>query len=96
MTRAGHRTTPVAPVALWDAVFFAHPRSVGESWSQHLVAALGFAGLLASAAGACFVHALVPALFTRSASRRVALLNERMLRSRQRLGALGAELDWAI
>jgi hypothetical protein len=82
--------------AVWDAWFLAHPRSVGESYPQHLSAALGFAALLGLAATACFVHALVPALFTRSASRRVAELNTRMVLNRQRLAVLGAELDWAI
>ena len=82
--------------AFVDELFLAHPRSVGESYAEHFVAALGFAALLACAAAACFVHALVPALFTRSASRRVAELNTRMVVNRQRLAVLGAEADWAI
>jgi hypothetical protein len=85
-----------AAEASFDEVFLAHPRSVGESYAQHLAAALRFAALLGLAAAACFVHALVPALFTRSASRRVAELNTRMVQNRQRLAVLGAELDWAI
>ena len=89
------RASSAAP-GFFDELFLAHPRSVGESYGQHLGAALGFAGLLAGAAAACFVHAFVPALFTRTASRQVATLNTRMQRSRQRLVALGAELDWAI
>jgi hypothetical protein len=88
--------TRVAAAGLFDELFRAHPRSVGESYAEHLAAALGFAALLAAAAALCFVHALVPALFTRSASRRVAELNTRMVLNRQRLAALGAELDWAI
>ncbi|HEU4429062.1 MAG TPA: DUF6356 family protein [Myxococcota bacterium] len=91
MTRAAS-----AAGAFVDELFLAHPRSVGESYPEHLAAALGFAALLGLAAAACFVHALVPALFTRSASRRVAELNTRMVRNRQRLAALGAEPDWAI
>jgi hypothetical protein len=82
--------------ARWDAWFRAHPRSVGESWAQHCAAALRFAVLLARAAAACFVHALAPALFTRTASGLVAESYERLVRSRARLAALGAEPDWAI
>jgi hypothetical protein len=82
--------------AAFDAWFRAHPRSVGESYAQHGAAALGFAARLARAAGACFVHAFAPALFTRTASREVAALNARMDASRRRLAALGADLDWAI
>lgn len=78
------------------AWFCAHPRSVGESWPAHCAAALGFSALLARAAGACFVHAFAPALFTSTASRLVAELNERMGAGRRRLAALGVEPDWAI
>jgi hypothetical protein len=82
--------------AVWEAWFLAHPRSVGESYAQHCAVALRFAALLARAAGACLVHAFAPALFTRTASRLVAELNERMGAGRRRLAALGAEPDWAI
>jgi hypothetical protein len=82
--------------ALFEACFRAHPRSVGETWTQHCAVALAFAALLARAALACLVHALVPALFKSTGSRLVGELNARMLRSRTRLAALGAEPDWAI
>ncbi|HEY8123340.1 MAG TPA: DUF6356 family protein [Myxococcota bacterium] len=89
------RALPPAPGVV-ERLLLAHPRSVGESYAQHFGAALRFAALLASAAGACVVHAFVPGFFTRTASRRVAALNERMQRGRARLSARGAEPDWAI
>ena len=53
-----------------------HLIGAGESYFEHL----GFAatvGLMALAAGlACLIHALVPALCTRTASRTIGLLNQ--------------------
>jgi len=50
-------------------VMLAHPAEVNESYVQHLLAAAGFAVRLFLAAVACLVHALIPCLFTRTASR---------------------------
>lgn len=52
---------------LYQALF-AHPADVNEGYLEHLLAAVGFAMRLLLAAGACFVHALVPSLFQRTAS----------------------------
>lgn len=65
-------------------LFLDHPASVGESYAEHFVHAAGFGALLARAACACFVHALVPALFERTASRLVAELHDRMVTNRRR------------
>jgi len=62
----------------------AHLREAGESYFQHLAFATLVAGLLLSAALACLIHALVPALCRRSASRIVALLT-RLFADRERL-----------
>ena len=78
-----------------DALFLRHPRTVGESYVEHMIAALGFAGRLAIAALACFVHALVPALCERTGSRIVAQLNLAMISNRRRAADAGA-LDYAI
>lgn len=61
-----------------DRWFLAHPRSLGESYFKHQQRALSFAVHLLGAGVACFIHALVPALFQRTASRTVALLYSRM------------------
>src|SRR5215475_6901780 len=65
-----------------DRWLLAHPRSVGESYFEHQRIALGFAASLLRAAAACFLHALVPSLFERTASRTITDLHERMVRSR--------------
>ena len=70
-----------------------HPRRVGETYFEHQRTALGFAALLFRAAAACFVHALVPSLFETTASRAVADLHERMVKSRGKQRAL--ETDFA-
>ena len=80
--------------AMLDALFFRHPRTVGESYLEHLIAALGFAARLAVAALACAVHGLVPGLFERTASRIVADLNVSMVANRRRAAA--SEFDYAI
>lgn len=53
-------------------VFLDHPRSVEESYFEHLVFAARFSGIMFGAAGAALVHALIPCLFEKTASRIVA------------------------
>ncbi|MGC6330003.1 DUF6356 family protein [Rhizorhabdus sp. FW153] len=65
-------------------LFLDHPASVGESYAEHFVNAAGFGLLLGRAACACFIHALVPALFERTASRLVTQLHDRMVTNRRR------------
>jgi hypothetical protein len=49
-------------------VLLAHPADINETYFQHLVAACGFAARLFFASVACFIHALIPCLFERTAS----------------------------
>ncbi|WP_316013207.1 DUF6356 family protein [Roseobacter sp. HKCCA0434] len=56
-------------------LFLHHPREVEETYFEHLLFALRFAGLLACAAGAAFVHALIPAFFEKTAGRIVMRLH---------------------
>jgi hypothetical protein len=65
---------------LVDQLFLDHPHTVGESYGQHLRHALGFALTLLGAGAQCLLHAFVPGLCERSASRKVAALIERMRR----------------
>jgi hypothetical protein len=51
-----------------DAVFLAHPRSVGESYAEHALVAMRFGGAMILAGLALFVHALLPVLFVRTGS----------------------------
>lgn len=63
--------------------FTEHPESVGETYTQHLLAALGFAFTMARAAVCCTVHAFLPFLFTTTGSRTVSELVDRMNRGRR-------------
>ena len=58
-------------------VFLDHPAKVDETFFEHMLFALKFAALLFAAAGAALVHAIVPCLFEKTASRIVAQLYAR-------------------
>ena len=58
-------------------LFTDHPSSVDETYFEHMRFAGWFAGTLLLAAGAALVHALLPFLFEKTASRIVARLYER-------------------
>jgi hypothetical protein len=62
--------------------FTEHPASVGESYSQHCVCAAGFGARMMYGGFACLIHAALPFLFVRTASRTIAELNERMINQR--------------
>lgn len=53
-------------------VFLSHPRAVDESYAEHAVFAGGFALRLFLAGGAALVHAVIPCLFEKTASRMIA------------------------
>ena len=57
--------------------FTAHPASVDETYGEHFRFALGFAGSLFLAAGAALIHAILPFLFEKTASRIIAQLYAR-------------------
>lgn len=62
--------------------FTRHPQSVGESYWEHMGVALSFAGELFTAAFAALVHAFLPACCEKTASRKIAVLHERMITKR--------------
>lgn len=72
--------------------FTEHPASVGESYLEHMSVAAWFGWRMLAASLACFVHALLPFLFTRTGSRAVTELHERMVRNRARHTAPPAEI----
>jgi len=53
-------------------VFLSHPRAVNESYGEHAIFAGGFAVRLILAGGAALVHAVIPCLFEKTASRMIA------------------------
>jgi hypothetical protein len=63
---------------LLERAFLEHPRGLGESYWQHQQRALGFGTEMIVGGIACVIHALVPALFERTASTTVVRLTERM------------------
>jgi hypothetical protein len=66
--------------------FTEHPSTVGENYFEHLRHAAGFAGSMISGGLACFVHAVLPFLFTHTGSRIIATLNTRMVTDRRNQG----------
>jgi hypothetical protein len=62
-----------------DRLFLDHPRSVGESYGEHAATAGRFGATMVVGGIACLLHALVPALFPRSASDRVKRLYAQMV-----------------
>ncbi len=69
------------------SAFKDHPASVGETYSEHFGSATGFGLRLLLAGGACIVHAILPFLFERTASRMVTALHQRMVTARHRHAA---------
>ncbi|MCU0886758.1 MAG: DUF6356 family protein [Rubritepida sp.] len=64
--------------------FTEHPRSVGESYFEHMGVAASFGWAMLKGAAACFVHALLPFLFTKTGSGIISDLHARMVAHRQR------------
>jgi len=69
-------------VEMFRSLFLSHPESVGETYLEHQGVALSFAAELVAAGLACAVHALVPALFTRTGSRAIERLHTRLVANR--------------
>ncbi len=59
-------------IAAMKSLFLTHPRSVDESYLQHMAFAGKFSGELFLAAFAALVHAVLPFLFERTASTMIA------------------------
>ena len=65
-----------------NRAFCRHPASVGESYSEHLVVAGSFGWALLKASLACFVHALLPFAFEKTASLAITEMHARMVTKR--------------
>lgn len=75
--------------------FTKHPRSVGETYLEHMEMAAGFGVAMIIGGLACLVHALVPAWFERTGSRVISQLHTTMVLNRRRKGP-AIEIDYAI
>lgn len=67
-----------------DKYFIEHPKTVDESYLEHLVVALSFSCRLLAAGAACLVHALVPGLFVKTGSSMIDELYSEMVQNRHR------------
>lgn len=65
-----------------ERLFLSHPRTVNESYAQHLGVASRFGIKMIAGGAACLVHAIVPALCVRTGSDTVKTLYGEM-KSRQ-------------
>ncbi|WP_374384519.1 DUF6356 family protein [Dongia sp.] len=67
-----------------DKLFIEHPKSVGESYWEHLYMASCFSGRMFLGAAACFIHALIPGLCVKTGSNTIRELHDRMVVNRMR------------
>ena len=67
------------------AKFTEHPASVGETYGQHFVSAMGFSLSMLRAAFCCAVHAILPFAFEKTGSNCIEGLYDRMVENRSRL-----------
>lgn len=63
-------------------MFTDHPASVGESYGEHMVSALSFAGAMLKGTICCFIHAFLPFLFETTGRRTISDLHTRMVTNR--------------
>jgi hypothetical protein len=66
-------------------LFTEHPGSVDETYGEHFVHAMWFAGRMFVGSLACAVHAVLPFLFVRTGSRTIELLHDRMVANRRQM-----------
>lgn len=59
-------------------LFTEHPRAIGETYTQHARTAWSFGWRMVTGGLACMVHAIVPGLFVKTASRTVVQLDAEM------------------
>lgn len=76
------QSAPPEQASLIDRLLFAHPRTVGETYVEHAGIAGRFGATMVVGGVKCLVHALLPAVFERSASDCVARLNGELTRRR--------------
>jgi hypothetical protein len=65
--------------------FTEHPATVGETYGQHFVAAMGFSFAMLRGAVCCALHAVFPFLCVDTGSQAITELHERMVEKRSRL-----------
>lgn len=61
-------------------IFTKHPQSIGETYWQHLCAAMTFGGKMIIAGLGCVIHAIFPFIFSKTASNANLNLTQRFLK----------------
>jgi hypothetical protein len=64
---------------MFGRLFLDHPRSVNESYFEHLLFAGGFALRLLGAGLAALIHALIPCLFEKTAGNMIVRMHSKIL-----------------
>lgn len=77
-------------------LFRDHPTSLGMSWAEHGIGAIGIGARMIGAGAACMVHAIVPAWFTETAGRTVIDLHEHMTKRKAGAANPAAWPDYEI
>ena len=77
-------------------LFQDHPRSLGMSWASHGAGAVAIGLRMIGAGAACFVHAMVPALFSETAGRTVVDLHDHMTKRKAGAANPNAWPDYEI
>jgi hypothetical protein len=85
------RTAP--PLKALVALFADHPRSVGESYFEHMQVAFAFGSRMLGAGFACLMHGLFPFLFVTTGSTTVRHLHDAMITHRSRARAAPEWID---
>lgn len=67
--------------------FTEHPASVGETYGQHFVSAMGFSLSMIKGSLCCALHAFLPFMCEKHGSEAITRLYERMVTNRGRLAA---------
>jgi len=75
--------------------FTAHPRSVGETYFQHMKVAGSFGVPMIGAGIAAVLHGIFPFLFANTGSRVILTLHARLVAARGR-NDKGQNFDWCI
>ena len=65
--------------------FTEHPATVGETYGEHFVSAMGFSLAMLRAAFCRAVHAVLPFLFVKTGSECITELHDRMVTNRSKL-----------
>ena len=69
--------------------FQAHPATVGETYGEHFVAAMGFSLTMLKGAFFCGIHALLPFCCEKTGSDYITRLHDRMVTNRSRAADAG-------